>query len=170
MFRCPFFLGLIALALSPSASAENLEINGEIITSTCAVKTTGGAVTVPMGKVDLAAINQAERAGQKNFTITLDCTGSGSAQTVGIRFGGMPDGGTGNLALTGSTATNVGVALYDANGIHQKIGDDPSTASLVTIPASGSEDLRFSAWYASPGNNATAGTANATADFVVIYK
>lgn len=170
MSRSPFLLGLTLLALSPAAFAEKLEITGEIITSTCAVKTTGGAVSVPMGKVDLAAINMAERAGQKNFAINLDCAGSGSAQTVGIRFGGLPDGGTGNLALTGSTATNVGVALYDANGIHQKIGDDPSTASLVTIPANGSENLRFSAWYVSPGKNATAGTANATADFVVVYK
>lgn len=170
MSRSPLVLGLSALTLTPSAFAEKLEITGEIITSTCAVNTTGGAVTVPMGRVDLAAINAAERAGQKNFAINLDCTGSGSPQTVGIRFGGMPDGNTGNLALTSSTATNVGVALYDANGIHQKIGDDPSAASLVTIPPNGSENLRFSAWYASPGKNATAGTANATGDFVVIYK
>lgn len=170
MSRFSLAVGLSALALSSSAFAEKLEITGEIITSTCAVNTTGGAVTVPMGKVDLAAINLAERAGQKNFAINLDCTGSGSAQTVGIRFGGMPDGGTGNLALSGSTATNVGVALYDANGVHQKIGDDPDAASMVTIPANGSENLRFSAWYASPGKNATAGTANATGDFVVLYK
>ncbi len=158
-----------ALAASP-AMAERLEITGEIITSTCAVSNVGGSVTVPMGKVDLASINATERAGQKNFTINLDCTGSGSPQQVGIRFGGLPHGSTGNLALTGSSATNVGVAIYDAQGVHQKIGDDPSAASVVTIPANGKQNLRFSAWYASPGRNATAGTANATGDFVVVYQ
>jgi len=170
MSRYAFPTALCAFVFATPAMAEKLEITGEIITSTCVVNTTGGAVTVPMGRVDLAAVNAAERAGQKNFTINLDCTGSGSAQQVGVRFGGLPDGSTGNLALTASTATNVGVALYDVQGVHQKIGDDPSAASLVTIPANGTESLRFSAWYASPGKNATAGTANATADFVVIYQ
>ena len=163
-------LTFCALALSAPAMAEKLEITGEIVTSTCAVKTSGGAVTVPMGRVDLASINATARAGQKNFVIDLDCTGAAAAQQVGIRFGGLPDGNTGNLALTGSTATNVGVALYDAQGVHQKIGDDPSAASIVTIPANGKHSMRFSAWYASPGMNATAGTANATGDFVVVYK
>ncbi len=164
------FIAFSSFALATPALAEKLEITGEITASTCAVSTTGGAISVAMGRVDLATVNAAERAGQKNFAITLDCTGAGSAQQVGIRFGGLPDGSTGNLALTSSTATNVGVAIYDAQGAHQKIGDDPSPASLVTIPANGSESLRFSAWYASPGKNATAGTANATGDFVVIYR
>lgn len=153
--------------------AEKLEISGEIIASTCVVDTnTSGAVTVSMGRVDLAAVNAAERTGQKNFTIEVNCSGSGSPQTVGVRFAGPPDGSTGNLALTASptAATNVGVALYDVQGVHQKLGDDPSTASRVVIPANATGSLRYSAWYASPGKNATAGRADATADFVVIYQ
>lgn len=161
--------GLVAAAASPSAMAEKLEITGELMTSTCAVQSTGGTVTVPMGKVDLVSVNANTRAGQKNFSIQLDCTGSGAAQEVGVRFGGTPHGSTGNLALTAaSAATNVGVALYDAAGNHQKIGDDPTYT--VTIPAGGSSQLDYSAWYASPAQNATAGTANASGDFVVIYK
>lgn len=164
-----FGAALCAALASGPALAEKLEITGELITSTCNVGTSSGAVTVPMGKVDLAGVNAAERSGQKNFTITLDCTGSGAAQDVGIRFGGSPFGSTGFLALNAaSTATNVGVAIYDAGGRLQKIGDDP--ASFVSIPAKGKESLRFSAWYASPGKNATAGAANATGDFVVVYK
>lgn len=164
-----FCAALCAALASGPALAETLEITGELVTSTCNVGTTSGAVTIPMGKVDLASVNSAERAGQKNFTISLDCTGSGAAQEVGIRFGGAPFGSTGFLALNaGSTAANVGVAIYDANGRLQKIGDDP--ASFVNIPANGTESLRFSAWYASPGKNATAGAANATGDFVVVYK
>ncbi len=158
-----------ALASAP-ALAETLEITGELVTSTCSVGTTGGAVTVPMGKVDLTGVNAAERGGQKNFTIRLDCSGSGAAQEVGIRFGGAAFGSTGFLALTGgaNAATNVGVAIYDAEDRLQKIGDDP--ARFVSIPANGTESLRFSAWYASPGKDATAGAANATGDFVVVYK
>ncbi len=164
------WVALCAALVSAPAMAEKLEISGELTTSTCQVSTIGGAVTVPMGRVDLTGVNAAERAGQKNFTVSLDCTGSGSSQEVGIRFGGTPYGSTGYLALTGgaTAATNVGVAIYDAEGRLQKIGDDP--ASFVTVPASSKQDLRFSAWYASPGRNATAGTADATGDFVVIYK
>lgn len=163
-------LSLSALAVvAPSVYAETLEITGELMTSTCSVGSTGGTITVPMGKVDLASVNASSRAGQKNFTIALDCSGSGASQDVGVRFGGTPDGSTGNLALTAaSTATNVGVALYDAAGNQQKIGEDP--AVWVTIAAGGSGQLDYSAWYASPAQNAQAGTANASGDFVVLYK
>lgn len=159
---------LLAACAAP-AFAENLEITGELMTSTCTVGSTGGTITVPMGKVDLASVNAATRAGQKNFTISLDCTGSGASQDVGVRFGGTADGSTGNLALTAASgARNVGVALYDATGVHQKIGEDPT--QWVTIAAGGSGQLDYSAWYASPGQNAQAGTANASGDFVVLYK
>lgn len=159
----------VLAAAAPSVSAETLEITGELMPSTCSVGSTGGTITVPMGKVDLASVNANTRAGQKNFTIALDCSGSGASQEVGVRFGGTPDGSTGNLALTAtSVATNVGVALYDAAGNHQKIGEDP--AVWVTIPAGASGQLDYSAWYASPATNATAGSANASGDFVVLYK
>ncbi len=162
-------LSALAIMAAPSAHAEQLEITGELMTSTCSVGSAGGTITVPMGKVDLASVNAGTRAGQKNFSIALDCTGSGAAQEVGVRFGGTPDGSTGNLALTAASgASNVGVALYDAAGDHQKIGDDPT--QWVTIAAGGSGQLDYSAWYASPGQNATAGTANASGDFVVLYK
>lgn len=158
----------LALAVSPTAFAEKLEITGELMTSTCSVDATGGTVTVPMGKVDVASVNGADRAGMKNFSILLDCTGSGAAQKVGVRFGGTPDGSTGNLALdAASTAGNVGVALYDAGGNQQKLGEDP--LQWVDIPAASSGQLDYSAWYSSPGRNATAGSANATGDFVVLY-
>lgn len=159
---------LMAAGMS-TAMAERLEITGELATSTCQVQATGGVVTVPMGKVDLASVNADTRAGQKNFSIDLDCTGSGAAQTVAVRFGGAEHGTTGNLALTpGSIAKNVGVALYDIEGRHQKIGEDPT--STVSIPANGKGKLGYSAWYASPGKDATAGTADATGNFVVLYK
>ncbi|HDS1511323.1 type 1 fimbrial protein [Stenotrophomonas maltophilia] len=163
-------LGVALLAAAaPSAFAEELEITGELMTSTCSVASAGGTVTVPMGQVDLASVNAGTRAGQKNFSISLDCTGSGAPQDVGVRFGGTADGSTGNLALTAaSTATNVGVALYDASGNHQKIGEDP--VQWVTIAAGGSGQLDYSAWYASPAQSATAGTANASGDFVVLYR
>jgi len=128
-------LSIVAVT-APSVSAESLEITGELMTSTCSVGSSGGTITVPMGKVDLASVNASTRAGQKNFTIALDCSGSGASQDVGVRFGGTPDGSTGNLALTAaSSAANVGVALYDA-----------------------------------AAQNAQAGTANASGDFVVLYK
>ncbi len=162
-------LSALAIMAAPAAHSEQLEITGELMTSTCSVGSAGGTITVQMGKVDLASVNAGTRAGQKNFSIALDCTGSGAAQEVGVRFGGTPDGSTGNLALTAASgASNVGVALYDAGGDHQKIGDDPT--QWVTIAAGGSGQLDYSAWYASPGQNATAGTANASGDFVVLYK
>ncbi len=154
---------------APAAFAETLDITGELVTSTCAVNSTGGTITVPMGRVDLVSVNANTRAGQKNFSIELDCTGSGAAQDVSVRFGGPPHGSTGNLGLTAaSTARNVGVALYDAAGNHQKIGENP--VEWVTIAAGGSGQLDYTAWYASPAQDAQAGTANASGDFVVLYR
>ncbi|WAP04188.1 hypothetical protein FQS62_003245 [Stenotrophomonas sp. SBJS02] len=49
-------LSVIAV-VSPSVSAETLEITGELMTSTCSVGSTGGTISVPMGKVDLASVN-----------------------------------------------------------------------------------------------------------------
>lgn len=136
-------LGLGLMAVAPTTFADTLEITGELMTSTCSVASAGGTISVPMGQVDLASVNAATRAGQKNFSITLDCTGSGASQDVGVRFGGTPHGSTGNLALTAASgATNVGVALYDASGAHQKIGDDPT--QWVTIAAGGSGQLDYS--------------------------
>lgn len=63
-------LSLLAAVAAP-AFAENLEITGELLTSTCAVQSTGGTITVAMGQVDLASVNAATRAGQKNFSISL---------------------------------------------------------------------------------------------------
>ena len=136
-------LGLGLMAVAPTTFADTLEITCELLTSTCSVASAGGTISVPMGQVDLASVNAATRAGQKNFSITLDCTGSGASQDVGVRFGGTPHGSTGNLALTAASgATNVGVALYDASGAHQKIGDDPT--QWVTIAAGGSGQLDYS--------------------------
>lgn len=161
-------VSLLAAIAAPSAMAEKLEITGELMTSTCAVQSTGGTITVPMGQVDLKSVNASTRAGQKNFSIGLDCSGSGSPQDVGVRFGGTPHGSTGNLGLAPGGAQNVGVALYDAAGAHQKLGEDPT--QWVTIPADSMGQLDYSAWYASPGQDATAGIANASGDFVVLYK
>ncbi|HDS1677704.1 TPA: fimbrial protein [Stenotrophomonas maltophilia] len=161
-------VGALALALSPAAFAEKLEITGELMTSTCSVDATGGTITVPMGKVDVAWVNEAERAGMKNFSIMLDCSGSGTDQEVGVRFGGTPDGSTGNLAINPGGATGVGVALYDSAGRQQKLGEDP--LQWVDIPTGGKGQLDYSAWYSSPAKNATAGVANASGDFVVLYK
>jgi type 1 fimbria pilin len=161
-------VALLAATAAPPAIADKLEITGELMTSTCAVDSTGGTITVAMGNVDLKSVNANTRAGQKNFSIVLDCSGSGSEQEVGVRFGGTPDGSTGNLAVAPSGAQNVGVALYDAAGAHQKIGEDPT--QWVTIPADSKGQLDYSAWYASPGQNAMAGRADASGDFVVIYK
>jgi type 1 fimbria pilin len=164
-----FLATMLLVPTAPAALAEQLEITGELLTSTCRVQTTGGAISVPMGKVDLASVNASTRAGQKNFSITLDCTGSGAAQEVGVRFGGAAHGSSGNLALTGaSTARNVGVAIYDADGRHQKIGDDPT--HWVTVAAGATGVLGYSAWYSASGQDAEAGTANASGNFVVLYK
>ena len=42
-------ISLLAATAAPSAMAEKLEITGELMTSTCAVDSTGGTITVAMG-------------------------------------------------------------------------------------------------------------------------
>lgn len=169
MIRSTRHLPLALLTLTSPALAAQLEVTGELVASTCTVDGGGGAINVAMGKVDLEEVNSQESAGQKNFSIALDCSGSTGEQSVGLRFGGPVDGSSGNLALIAtSSATNVGVAIFDASGKHQRVGEQP--ISFVTIPAQGKAELQYSVRYASPGKNATAGTANASGDFTIIYQ
>lgn len=162
---------LLALALFPVphlCMATPLEITGELVPTTCEVVAQGGALTVAMGRIDVATINTGMHVARKEFSIDLDCAGVAGPQQVGIRFSGRTDGSSGNLALTPGGAGNVGVALYDAAGNRQQIGKDP--LQWLDITAFRRSQLVYSASYASPAGNATAGPANASADLVVVYK
>lgn len=157
---------LLTSSIALPGAATPLQITGELITSTCSVHTTG--LAVHMGRVDLASVNTQPRAGRKDIRVLMDCRGSASAATIGVRFDGVTAGDTGHLALRGdASARNVAVALFSSEDIPLRVGEEGQVK--LHAAAGHLQRLDFSAWYVSPGKNATAGTANAAGEMRIVY-
>lgn len=102
------------------------------------------------------------------FTISVDnCPAS--VKTVAVLFTGVTDANNpALLALNSSSiATGVGIKLYNAGSAPTPItlGSVSAAANVVSNKA----DLKFMADYVSTTTNVTAGSANGTADFLMVY-
>ncbi len=176
MIRIPTSLAftLAAALLSPAAMAASgtITVDGEIKASTCTVDSASQTIALQMGEVDVAALEAGKRAGQKVFDINLTCLAGAPGAEVGVRFGSASfDPTTKNMGLTrASTATNVTVGIWSAEGTHQPMGAAATT--WIPVPVTSTPiTLSYSAWYvASTGAAATAGTANADGEFFVVYR
>ncbi|RUS65983.1 putative major fimbrial subunit LpfA [Saezia sanguinis] len=160
------------LGMIPVAQAADGTINftGTITDSACTVDTVSASQTVSLGTVSSSIFGAAgDVAAATTFTIGLNsCPPSVTAAQVS--FDGTAHTGNGSiLALTGGggVATNVGVALYEQNGITPIPLYTPSTS--IVIPAGGSATLTFVAKYMATSSTVTAGTANAVTNFTVVY-
>ncbi len=167
-------VALAAALTAPAAMAANgtITVEGEIKTSTCTVEPASQTIDLKMGEVDVSALPAGQRAGQQIFDITLTCMAAATGTDVGVRFGSSSfDPVSKNMALTGaSTATNVTVGIWAANGTHQPMGG--GTTQWVPVPTTSTPvSLSYSAWYvAAAGAAATAGTANADGEFFLVYR
>lgn len=161
---------LLMLCIAPATAATPLQITGELVASTCRVhgNSAGDSIAVQLGRIDLATVNTHARAGRKEVRVLMDCRGWGGEQPIRIRLDGVARVPTGHLELgADSSARNVVVALFDADDTPLRIGEDRET---YLHSADGRQRrFDFTAWYASPGRNATAGTANARGELVVVY-
>ncbi|MCL1143372.1 fimbrial protein [Shewanella gaetbuli] len=161
---------LLSSLFSASASAADgtVTFNGIITDQTCTVSATSTALTVDLGTVGSAALAAVgDRVGGKTFSIELSACPA-SVTAAGARFVGNPDAATPALLATTGTATGVGVRITNAaSGSDVVIGSDSEYT-----PLNGATDvtLNFIAEYEATAVPVTAGTADSTADFSVIYQ
>lgn len=167
-------LALVSVICGASVSAANaadgtIQFNGEIIDAACTVSPTSANQTVTLGQIsDKAFLSTGMTAGATAFQIDLtSCPASVTSATV--KFDGTPyQGDNDALELTqvSGVATGVGIQIRNADNTVLPLFTDSQS---VTLSQTGTNTLKFNAAYISKAATVTAGPADATATFSVVY-
>ncbi|WP_228011653.1 fimbrial protein [Enterobacter asburiae] len=169
MFVCMHLLLWLA-GFNATAHDGTINVLGKIIENSCAVTADSKTLNVDLGSV---TSKQFARAGDGSvfepFAINLEKCPT-AVKTITVHFEGTADSKNADLlALTtgASSAAGVGVGIYNADRSLIPFGDE----STKFTPAEGETTvtLNFYARYVANGGTVTAGTANASATFVLTY-
>lgn len=161
---------VMAMTGAAHATDGTVKFVGSIIDEACNINTTNADQTVELGTVaasTFGASGGVQSSAQK-FNIVLTGCPEGN---VGIGFSGVADDvDTTLLKLDADqTATGVGIRINNADGTQIKL-NDTADASRVAVPTGGGNvTLSYVGQYQSTAASITAGTANATAQFTVLY-
>lgn len=152
------------------AADGNINFTGEVIGNACTITGSSGSnVSVELGQVATSSFSKAgDTAAPTKFSIGLSkCTSVDSAQ---VSFDGTQDRTNNNLiklsTATGA-ATGVGIGIYEADST---TAIPLYTKSAPVTVTGGSANFNFVAKYVATSSTVTAGPANASATFTVIYK
>ncbi|WP_431224009.1 fimbrial protein [Serratia sp. L9] len=162
---------LFVSVFSAYAVADDGQINfvGSITDDACTVTNNmSNPLTVTLGNVASAAFsNGSLTAAPTAFTLKLDSCPA-SVVTAKVVFDGTADANDNTLlALTpgADVATNVGIQLMDHNNAVVPL----YTASSAYPLSAGTNDLAFVARYFATALPVTAGSANSTSSFTIVY-
>lgn len=162
----------VAHADNATVNGGTIHFQGEVVNAACAVDTGSVDQTVQLGQVRTAALSAAgQTSSPVGFSIQLnDCDTTVSTQAA-IAFTGVTiPANLDALALESSaagSATNVGVQIL--NHVGTALTFDGATFLDPLTLSNGTNTLPFQARYIATGV-ATAGTANANANFRVQYQ
>lgn len=154
------------MATNSQASDGTLNFTGSITDVACTVNTPSQEVN--LGSISAASLNGAagKRAAETQFNIELlDCPADSSVE---VKFDGPADAAYPELLELNSgatTATGVAIELSDREQSHIKLGQNSKPYAITT----GANTLTFYAGYMSTAETVTAGEANATAQFTLVY-
>lgn len=174
MKKCLHALTLLSVfggaALSTAQAADGtLQFKGEIIDAACTVSPVSANQTITLGTVsDKAFAAAGDTAAATAFQIDMaSCPASVNSATV--KFDGTPyQGDNSALELTpvSGVATGVGIQIRNADNSVLPLFTESQS---VTLSSAGTNSLKFSAAYIAKAATVTAGPADATATFSVIY-
>ncbi|SDD37985.1 major type 1 subunit fimbrin (pilin) [Cupriavidus sp. YR651] len=177
-FKPLHVLTAAAAILSQSAFAVDgtISFTGSISAQTCTIAgngASGGDFVVALPRVSTASLNTpGSTAGRTFFTISLSgCTPAAGDVHTFFEAGPTTDTATGNLILASGTgtATNVQIGLLNADTSPIRAGfPDASQNSRNVALSGGAATLRYIAEYVATGA-ATAGTANSSVRYTVVY-
>ncbi|MTD41137.1 fimbrial protein [Erwinia sp. CPCC 100877] len=181
--HCRVVLPLVALFMLPGAAyAEaptpvtvdggTINFEGSVVAAACALSSNSADMTVDMGQVRTTVLSAAGSVAPtgKDFSILLEDCDASAYTGVSITFNGNADSTDPTALATGvngstSSAQNVAIHLFDEAGAAVKLNEPSSVTPLRT----GSNQINFSAKYASPHGGATAGDASAVATYTLTY-
>ncbi|KNC06507.1 fimbrial protein [Klebsiella sp. RIT-PI-d] len=165
-----FLILILAMSCVVQAHSGRVYITGTITDNTCTLSPDSENIMVSMGSVSNRQFYQAGAgAAYQQFTITLENCGS-TASGVTVSFSGTPDSQNPDLlALTAGAdnASGVAIALYNDDKSPIPIGDLSQRKTL--IGGQSLAQLNFYARYVANGQAVVAGTANASATFILTY-
>lgn len=157
------------LVNTANAADGTIQFTGNILDTACTVNTESQNQTVNLGNVSTSAFPSAgATAAPARFTIKLsDCPSS--VANASVRFDGSPDTTNSHiLALdSGQTAKNVGIAIYEQNS--STLIPLATDSQKVALTADTTNELTYIAKFYATAYPVTAGTANATTSFTIIY-
>ncbi|MUM52817.1 fimbrial protein [Klebsiella variicola] len=168
--------GVITASLLSTAVAfaDDGKINfiGTITDTACTVvNTVTNPLTVTLGTVSRTALDGAagKTAAPTDFKIKLtDCPASLNGHTANVKFDGISansDNTALKLTQDSGVATGVGIQISDNTGAVVPLYTPSSAYNLVT----GDNSLDFVARYLAVANSVTAGPANSTSNFTIVY-
>lgn len=158
-----------AFASVANAASGTINFTGNVTADACTVSSASQNQTVDLGTVSVKDFPAAgATTGDGRITVVLtNCPAS--ALTAAVSFGGPADATNPNILALASTATakNVGIALFESDNVT----DLPLATKSKTHTLSTTADttLTYFAKYKSTAATVTPGTANAAADFTVLY-
>lgn len=165
-----------ALLLTSGAYAVDGTINftGSIVASTCKSEVTGtSGSTVDLGAVSASGFKAAgDVSGSQPFTISLTgcptpATGA-TAPNMAIQFAGNPNNDNKALLAVTGGAADVGIGIFNNQTDETPIALY-SNSAVKTVDTNGAATFNFVAKYVSTASAVTAGQANATATFSIVY-
>ncbi|QIK12704.1 type 1 fimbrial protein [Leclercia sp. 29361] len=157
-------LALLFCSATAFASDGTITFTGTITDTSCTISTSN--VTVDFGTVAASAFKaKGDTTGGRAFQLTLtDCP----YESATVRFDGNADA-EGKLFQVDSgadNASNVGIAIYDANNV-QVLPNSPSSAYVLSKTAANT--LNFSAKLQSTADTVNVGNIAATSNFTIVY-
>lgn len=167
---CAALLSGLILICSAQAHDGTVYVSGKINETTCVVSPDSKKFTVDLGSVASKQFNNVgDGSDYRPFVIKLENCAA-AAQTVSVHFDGTPDSKNADLlAITSDTASaaGVGIAIYNQDKSIIPLGDE--SVKFPLTPDQASATLNFYARYIANGDAIVAGTANASATFILTY-
>ncbi|WP_367672582.1 fimbrial protein [Serratia symbiotica] len=160
-----------SMGVNHALHAEDGKINfiGNVTDTACVISTSSASQTVNLRSVSAKNFSAAgSTASATRFDIKLtDCPDSVTSANVHFDGPTHPANSTILALNSDQTATNVGVAIYEHDGVTQ-IPIDTASADVKLSPAA-TNTLEYVAKYYATEVPVTAGTANANASFTIAY-
>jgi major type 1 subunit fimbrin (pilin) len=164
-------------AQEASAADGTITFNGSVTAQTCTINGNGTGAkdfTVTLPAVSTSALPaDGATAGRTPFTIALtNCTpASGNVHTF-FEPGSTTDATTGRLKVNAGGANNVQIGLLNSDFTDIKAGfaDASQNSKSTPISGSGAATLPYYAQYVATGGAATAGAANSSVMYTLVYQ
>lgn len=169
MKSLPVSLSLMFTAFAVNAADGTIQFTGNITNDSCTVDTTSaGTQTASLGTIAATSFGSSgEAAGSAPFQIVLTACPA-TVTSVAVRFDGNADATDARLLAldSGSSASAVGVGIYDDAGTIIPMHADSKTYAVTTTGAT----MNFEGKYVSTGTTVGEGSANATTEFTIQYQ